>query len=142
MGVRHGMSTRDPAQRFRCCDRACVHLCGASGMVSGLSSGAALVFVSLACLLPSSWWPALLRGSLCCPCHSDLRRLPVQVLPCALPSSVCSDYLAGFPNTKHNDLQTWMLLYFIPSFVWLLMPFFGMRRLGGQILSALKLKQD
>jgi len=32
------------------------------------------------------------------------------------------DASAGFEFTKHNDLKTWLLLYFIPSAFWIVFP--------------------
>jgi len=46
-----------------------------------------------------------------------------------------SDYIVGYPNTAHNDLNTWIWLYFVPSFVWLLVPALGIKSLGGQLLA-------
>jgi hypothetical protein len=41
----------------------------------------------------------------------------------------------GFPHTKHNDLQTFVMLYLVPSGVWLLVPYLGISRTYAQLTS-------
>jgi hypothetical protein len=53
-----------------------------------------------------------------------------------------SDWLAGFPNTKHNDNFTFLTLYFLPSFVWLLVPALAIVRLFSQLAAEGKDKKQ
>ena len=46
-----------------------------------------------------------------------------------------TDALAGFPSTSHNDWTTFATLYFLPSFVWLLLPGIAMVGLGQKLCS-------
>ena len=44
-----------------------------------------------------------------------------------------SDWLGGFPHTKHNDTFTFLTLYVVPSGFWLLVPALAIASLSKQL---------